>query len=218
MKEIRNSISNSLPPLRIYRDKIEELYSFLNDICEDSVDIQTCGYSLDSIDEITDLPQEQTNSISFTCNHPYLQVILTPVHGEIYCSNADIKAEGIVSRTQQILLKGKVTRPFLPEHKWLSFILGLAFGTPLGLGLLFNNVPVITFGGLLLLGWFVFVIWDYHFKRNSFCTIVFKSRKEAIGFWKRNKDQVVLLLIGAIIGTVITLLVGAIKSLILEKP
>ena len=94
--------------------------------------------------------------------------------------------------------------------------LGLALGSPLGLGVVLKNAPVIAFGGLLLLGWFVFLIWDYHFKTNSFCTVVFKFRKEALGFWKRNKDQAVLMLLSAVIGAVIgggiTLLVTLIKG------
>ena len=214
MKEIRKAISKRLPPLRIYWEEIKELYLFLSGICEGSVVIQTWGYSLDSIDEIMNLTQEQTNSISFICNHPYLRVILTKHYGEIYCDDAGLETEGIVSRIQRILLKGKVTR--LSEHVWLLNMLGLALGTPFLLGVLINNVPVIAFGGLLFLGFLTFLTWDYHLETNSFCTIVFKSRKEALGFWKRNKDQVFVLLIGALIGQGVIWFMGALIGAVIS--
>lgn len=200
MEKIRNSIKKNLPPLRLYLDELREVYEELSKHCEEPVTIQTCGYRLDNLDELGKLPAEQTNELFIHCLNPYLQIRLAPTHGEIYIGDDDIKSEGLASRIEKILLKGKVLYPALPKSNWISFL----FVTPLAFGIFLGNKILIFFGVSILL---VVILWgwlNFEFVTKRYNTIVFKSRKEAPNFWKRNKDEIIMLVVGTLFGVIIT--------------
>ncbi len=204
MQKIRSSISKKLPPLELYEDEIRELYDFLSALCKEPVVTQTCGYRLDSLDEIANLPKKKTNSLSFSCRQPYIEIRLTEVNGDIYIGSGDIEAEGIASRIESILFQGKVSIPFLPDTMWLSFLIYV----PLAAGFFLADRILIIAGVLLIFLFIVWSVWEYRFKTQRYNTIIFSLRKNTPGFWHRNKDQIIMLLIGSVIGALVTLLVS----------
>lgn len=212
MKAIRRCTHRKLPPLRIYEDELRELYSFLTDTCEESISIETCGYELDSIDECRNLPEKQSHEITISCKKPYLQIQLTQHYGEMYCGDANIEAEGIISRAEQILRKGERNHPRLTEKWWWLIPL---FAGLLGMGCASQSVSLIAVGTVLLVLSWVVVVVEY---RLSYNTVVFALRKDAPSFWSRNKDQVLLLFIGAVVGSLFTIVVSLTQSLFTNKP
>lgn len=200
MEKIRNSISKDLPPLRLHLDELREVYEVLSKHCKEPATIQTCGYRLDNLDELGKLPAEQANELYISCLNPYLQIRLARTHGEIYIGDGSIESEGLVSRIEKILLQGKVLYPALPKSNWISLLLGL----PLAFGLFLENKILAISGAIIVL---VVILWgwlNFNFVTKRYNTIVFKSRKEAPNFWKRNKDEIIMLVVGTIIGVVVT--------------
>lgn len=212
MKPVRDSISRSLPPIKIYQDELSELYFFLMETCSEDITIQTCGYELDTIDDVSNLPTGETNEIHFHCDQPYISIDLTPYSASIYCSDTSIEAEGIVSKISQILFKGK--RKLLDMPWWLSILVGI----PIVIGILASNWPLIIFGIILMASGLTIVSWEERLKTKMYSTIVFNTRKESPGFWARNKDKIILLIIGSFIGALFTMFFTFLKSYLQGKP
>jgi len=146
MKKLRNSISADLKPLIIYEDELLEIYSFLKEICDENIIIKTCGYELDTINEIKELPVSKTHEIRFECNQPYLHIELLTHSANIYCGDTGIEAEGVVARAKEVLSKGERKTTGIHNHPWLSFFIGI----PLMIGLFKANWPLAIIGIILI--------------------------------------------------------------------
>ncbi|MFZ2098396.1 MAG: hypothetical protein WAV05_17325 [Anaerolineales bacterium] len=202
MEKISDSIFKTLPHLRLYRDEIEELYQFLIGIADEKVIIETCGYRLSSIDEISQLSKDTTHDIQFSTNKPYIRIRLTAYSGDIYIGKGDVEAEGIASLIENILLKGKTYQPLLHNNPWLSFLPVI----PLIVGIIMRNIFIIILGSVLFIASVVWLSVETHFSVTRYNIIIFHSRKNTLNFWKRNKDQIIMLIVGAVIGIAATVL------------
>lgn len=207
MEKIRDCISKDLPPLRLYRDEVQDLITFLSSHCKESILIETCGYRLESPDEFSQLPVERTNYLFVMSRKPYIQVRLTQTGGDLYIGDGSIESEGLASHIEEILLRGKILYPDILNNRWVTFL--ISFTLPIVI-ILSNNNLIRAIAALALLGFGVWMLWDYYFLTKRFNTIIFKHRKEAPNFLKRKKDEIIILVIGAIIGAIITVLTGLI--------
>lgn len=214
MKEIRQSILRALPPLKLYEDELRDLWSFLSANCEGPITVKVSRFELDDIEEIRELPEEESHWLTITCTAPYLEVRLTPVSGEIYCGDGSLEAEGIVNRITEILERGSVRRLALPDKWWFSALLGV----PLGIGVALKNAEVAAFGLLLLVLFWAIGGYELFWKTRRYTTVIFKRRKESPSFWGRNKDKLYLILIGAIVGSLVTLSMTLLKDFITQNP
>lgn len=186
--------------MRLHLDELHEVYEVLSEYCKEGATIETCGYRISDLNELAKLPVEQTNELYINSTNRYLQISLTQNHGTIRVGSGNIEAEGLVSRIEKILLKGKIRYPALPESTWIPFPTGL----PLLIGLIIRNKILTITGGVIFL---VYILWGLiyiRFTTKRYSTIVFKLRKETPSFWKRNKDQLVMLIVGTIIVGVVT--------------
>jgi len=200
MEKISDSISKDLPPLRLHLDELREVYEVLSKYSKEAATIETCGYRISNLDELGKLPVEQTNELYINSRNPYLQIRLTQTHGKIYVGDGNIESEGLASRIEKILLQGKILYPALPKSNWISFLLGL----PCGLGIILENKILVIVGGIIILVNIIWGLLHFSFVTKRYNTIVFKLRKETPSFWKRNKDELVMLIVGTIIGVVVT--------------
>jgi hypothetical protein len=202
MEKISDTISKELPRLRLYRDEIEELYQFLTGITDEKVIVETCGYRLSSIDEVSKLSNDTAHDLQFSTKSPYIRIRLTAYGGDIYIGKGDVEAEGIASRIENILMKGKTYKPFLYDKPLLFYL----FVIPLLVGLIIRNIFIIILGLFLFIIAVVWIIVEMQYSLKRYNTIIFRSRKDTVNFWKRNKDQIIMLIIGAVIGVVATVL------------
>lgn len=203
MEKIKSSIRKELPPLRLYLDELRQIYDTLSEYGAEEIEIETCGYRITDFDELRKLSVEQSHELTLGCRKPHLEVRLANYGGSIYVSEGGFDVEGLVSRIESILIHGRFWYPSLPRNNWIAFILGI----PFTLGLLLENVVLRIIGSFfimaaLLWGWLVYV---YATRRHS--TVVFKLRRDAPNFWQRNKDDLIKLAIGTIIGIVLTKIV-----------
>lgn len=200
MEKIIDPIRIKLPPLRLYLDQLREVYDVLSIHCDKPIIIQTCGYRITDLDELENLPDEQTNELYISSNIPNLQIKLAQNYGEIYSSESSLEVEGLLSRIEKILLHGKTRYPISPFNNWLPFLFGLS----LCLGIIFRYQNFVIISIIILLVNFLWAILDFNFVNKPVNTIIFKSRKDSPNFWKRNKDDILKLVLGIIIGSFIT--------------
>ena len=214
MKKIQDSITKKLKPIKIYLEELSELHSFLLEISNDNVEIQACGYELENFEELKNLQKDEIHDLKFTCKSPYLSIDFSSNSARVYCGKGDIASEGIVSRIYNILKHSQIKRLNLLDHWWIGFFVGL----PLTVGIVITNIDVVLIGALLILIQFVILAYEYQISVNKYSTLILKSKKEKTSFWKRNKDQVILLLVGAFLGAIITIILNVIKDILMKKP
>jgi hypothetical protein len=202
MERIRDSVSKSLPPLRIYTEELRELTSFLSETCE-TFTIMTCGYRLESIDELSQLPKHLAHDLDIEGTNPRVRVRLTPVGGDIHVYGGDVQCEGIAARIENILRAGRLRMPLLPG--WVPVLSGL----PLLVAAPSRHVPTIALAGIVAFLIVVWTVYDGFLKLRRYNTIIFKARQDCPSFWERKNDEIILLIVGAVVGSLITLLINA---------
>lgn len=84
MKQIRDSISVDLNPLTIYEDELLEIHAFLKKTCSGKITIKSCGYELDTVSEINELPNSKAHDFHFHSEQPYLSIDLSSHSSRIY--------------------------------------------------------------------------------------------------------------------------------------
>jgi hypothetical protein len=146
MEKIRDSVNKELPPLRLYLDDLREVFEVLSKHRAKNIEILTCGYKVTNVDELGKLPEEQTRELYINSSEPYLHIWLTQSTGKIYTGDDSIESEGLASRIEKILLRGKIFYPYLPKNNiWIAFLLGL----PLAAGILLQN-KILAIIGLII--------------------------------------------------------------------
>jgi hypothetical protein len=208
MERIRNSISKELPPLRLYLDDVRELHEFVRESAEE-VTLSAGGYRLENSDELRQLPRSCIHDLQVSAYRPYINVRLTKVSAEVYVGSGDVEAEGIAARLEAILLNARAKVYLLPSYFWP----GLIAAAPFWVGVFLKSLAVSAVGIALLVAWLALLAIDFRFRTMSYCTVIPVVRKDEANFWKRNKDHIVLLVIGAIIGSFVTVLVKAMVGL-----
>jgi len=208
MELIRDSITKELPPLRLYIDEITEVYSLLCSCCKEPIVIETCGYSLKTLEELSHLPKNETNRFHFRCRAPLcgdIDVWIRPCYGQISIQHNSLVAEGIASRIEDILLRGRVFVLFSAEGTWMPIIMGILTSVLIGASIISKN-PFIV----MLLFVFLCIQAREFFLMAHYNTIIFLTRKNSPNFWKRNKDRIIVGCICATGGAITLKIVEAI--------
>lgn len=209
MELIRDSIRKQLPPLRLHIDDIREIYEFITENYE-KVRLSAAGYHLESIDELRELPVSSIHNLEISASNPFIHIMLSESFAQFSIQSGDIQTEGIATRLESILLKSRAKVYFLPIKLWAFFIVSL----PLYAGIVLDHILTFFVGFLIVLMYATIFVIDYRFKFNSYTTVLPIERKEQTSFWKRNKDQIILLVIGVVIGLVIKELFNIIIGLL----
>jgi hypothetical protein len=199
MEKIRDSIHKKLPPLLLYLEEVDEFYQFISGIAKD-VTFEVEGYRLNSPEELKKLPVNHIHNLQINSSRPFIKLDLRPYSAEIFIGNGDVEAEGIASRIENILLSGRAPVYFVPS----GFFSGILASVPLWIGLALKNNLISGLGIAFVTVWATLLSIDYQFRLKQYTTVSPMKRKELPSFWARNKDQIWLLIIGAVIGAVIT--------------
>ena len=207
-KELKKSLAKSLPPLTIYLSDIEEMYSILNEKC-DEVTMEYDKYEIQSINDIASIDLPHTNHFIIRGVRPFVSLECEKNSAYLYASeNTAIylelfhKIEDIVRKRKNLLRKGLQN----------SILSGSFFGLSFSHLILIYNYPKFSIGiTLFILHITMAILWSFfgfidHFQNYSI--IIPKNKTEAPNIFERNKDQLFLLIFGAVIGMALTKLWG----------
>lgn len=213
MRKIDRGHSEKLPPVKLYLDELEEIASLLNESCE-SVYIETGGFQLEELGEITKLKEDVLYDILLWADHSFLRVDLGPDGNRLSIEQDTPRARGLFEHVKAILLRrGRK----LGAIKLLLFAAGGAIAAT-GIALLLVMRPdelekqfaYFSVGGLIFcavgtsigyaLGWLT-----QRFVR--YCVVIPRRHIEAPGFFKRNSDTIIVVLITALISSIATYVV-----------
>lgn len=187
----------------LYIDDLEQIVEVLQELVTD-IEISTDEYTLTDIGELSKSNKEYFTFLKLATRDPYISTDLKPDGIWLYIAKDDTVSRGAFEKIKQILVKRK--RPFA----WLlhnSVIPGLFIGLALGWGLVQGSFVgrLLAISALILgVSWF----WYGHRDRfEKYSLIIRKHRIEAPNFFKRKADEIVLAIIAAIIGSLLTLVV-----------
>lgn len=210
-----------LPPLKLYREDLDNLLSLFKENCQ-NVTFGDEGHNYETLDEM-----ESKNPASLSC---FLVQGFLP-HAEIVIRGSH-KARLNVQRSTLFVVERNnpkadllffSVKDFLLTRKWYSRITMrytlLTVGTVLVIALLFSksllrthdgsdfpyNLAVLCAFGLLVVGAVM------NTKQVSYITLRLRSKSQS--FWERYGDSIVKMVIGAVMGIVGTLVTEWLKHI-----
>ena len=208
MEKIKGPIWKTYPFVRIYSEDIQEIIDILKGVNPKEIKIKTKDYLL-KIDELKNINDEELSYLAIDSYQPYISIEFQSgfvADGvKVYCSEETILMHGVVKKIGDLLRKNKRIFFNIFTKKWLVYII-----LPLGS---FFAKPI---SNLLRIKWYLILIFVFMivvlsiisdsglFKKNI---IVLKSRRSYPNFWKRNKDNIMLVIISNMVTAVITAIV-----------
>jgi hypothetical protein len=214
MKPKTHGKLETIPAVKLYREDLDEILFLFHVYCE-TVTISDANSEYESLDELRQHVGSRVRNIELAGAKPNITLTLMSkgsmlrhlAEGVVLTPEETDKADLLISRAKEFLLKRKrliariLTTPFISIACCAVFGIGLflAWRYPmLGrdlfvLVVLLGVPPILGIGVATLNGAFRYVTLD--------------SRTTASSFWKRNRDQIKMLLIGGVVGSGFTMLV-----------
>jgi len=199
MRKIEKSLNLHLPSVKLFREDIDEIAEILKEKCEKVVFIHG-DYEYDSLDDIVNKIGTKISSFEIQSSRPYVSIKFKRDIWGVFL---------YVSESQDLFYRLK---DFLTsKRKFLSKL----FTFPLGLSLLIFGIitafspnlfslvgiPIGIFSPFFL----ILGIISLLYRLGTFYKITFESKYKRQTFFSRKKDEIILLILGAVIGSIITL-------------
>ncbi|MDD5038394.1 MAG: hypothetical protein PHN78_03660 [Dehalococcoidales bacterium] len=209
MIKLKKPISKELPPVKLYLDDLKAICDTLAQKAKTidiSVDTGIEEYKVEDIEQLKKLETKKIHELSIKCSDPYITIEFKPGWVKIYFGEDSTYNRGILSEIEDILQRRKVFGGRFLTSFWASFLVGgLIGGSFIGM-LVTSKTYVWLFLALELISILLMTfLWKFTF--SGYSTIVLSESKEEISFWKRNRDQILVALIAATVGSLVTVLV-----------
>jgi hypothetical protein len=205
MKKRNQSYSEKLKPVVLYFDDLERIIEILNEISDD-VKISTKEYQFENIEEVKKIEGETINSLSFDTHRPGLSLTLEPGGIFLHVFSETPALRGIFEILKQLLHNRR--RKFAWLYNDLSMVFGgvLIGGSTWFLfpGISKKNPYLISAGCACIILGVIYWWWSWQVYFRRYSTIFLKRRAELPSFWKDKRDQIILAIISAVIGSLIT--------------
>jgi hypothetical protein len=198
MKKLDKPLSKEYPPLKLYLEDVEEIERILSD-GSSTVSVETDDYTFPSVKEFAEsYRQKRIHTLHIKGSNPYVTIDFDRVSSRIYVSSSSTDGSGIFYLLDQVL-----RRRILPGHWLYSFkllmTLNILIPVASTLGLT-GPLPVTVTLSSLLLFW-MFRAAYVRLKRHSLVVVSDKLSRQ--GFLRRNKDNLAIVIISALLGAVL---------------
>jgi len=203
MKKVPQSHGEQLKPVKIYFDDLKEIIDILKTTCK-QIKIQTEEYLLDDLNELSALKKEILHSLTITGLNPYICLDMTPYRISLYINEDSPESRGLFEKIKEILVRRRRRLASLLHNPILQGI-----SLPITIWGLYNALkmksPFLIFltgvSFLLCIFWWIYGNKD---RTQRYTIIIPKYRIESPGFLKRNKDSIIVGIISALTGALIT--------------
>jgi hypothetical protein len=220
MQKKNSSYFEKFMPVTLYLDDLEEIIGYLKNVA-DNIFIETDEYEYKSLDELLSNTDCETIYDLELASGDQKVNILTKITLNLetnrillYRSDNEERLRGGFEKIKDVLKER--------ERTYLRYLLipWSVNATLIGLGLFVMKFwfylppfvsPIAIF--IMLVGC-IGLVWYLVREKNKYSIIVLKRRSNQISFWKRYKDQIWLLVIGAIVGSVVTIITTYVSNLL----
>lgn len=197
----------------LYVDDLVEIeHILINELKVEKLTITFNEYESETVADIP-IDTDSINEITFSTNKPYVHIKIGGYDPRIWSSTSSILIIGTMSKIAGIIKKREkklITRIYkistntsLMLASASSMLLAYRSQSIEGIGDYGSNVRNMNFI-LLTVFLIAFVLWIYLIKNPIKSNIYFTSKKQKPGFWKKNKDQIIVNLLVALFTFVIT--------------
>ena len=214
MKKITGqSKGNYFCSVNLYRDDLEKIIDFLSEV-SDRVEISDNNYTYDSIDELLDQRGVKPKMISISSYSPFVSIDLKPHSVWLYCCDSEKDSLYAYDRIEEILKKRRLflSRIFSPAVGIFFFSILLILMIFVPTDLVKTWLP--NFWSRLSLVALLFGIPSLSFflKNGAFSSVVLLRSYEQKNFFIRQKDDLIKIIVGAVLGALLTLFMLYIKG------
>ena len=207
MKKIAKPISKKYFPLKLYYENLTEIESVLK---EEKVEykIATNEFEYDTVDELYE--KEKGNilfDIEIKTYSPYISIELNKQWTRCYIASSDTHNIGIFHKINNILTKTQLGFPWLYSYYtvWISIVILWTFN------FLYDGDKIVSVIFNLFLFYYVSKVTYIRMFRSSI--IIMEKLTEQTSFLKRNKDNLIIVIISALVGAIF----GIIGTIITKK-
>lgn len=191
----------SFPRTTLFIEELREIEAIFRKECDRLV-LTTPGTEWESVDDLEQLNGKVVELLTFQGHDPYVRLEFRRFACEMWLSDRrETKQRGIES-----LVRGVLTRRATSLTPWRLMLMG---AVPLALGVVGALTLPKPWGSVALMAgsvaWLALTYASYRLNRRNFSTIDPVAAASRIGFWRRNRDQLLVGGIGALVGAVVTL-------------
>ena len=205
MKKIKSiSKGRHFPSITIYKDDLQKILEILNEVCE-RVKISDEEYEYESLEELEHTKGLKPKQISITGISPYVSLDLKQNSIWLYRSDSDQKSVYIYKQIEEILLSKKnlISTLFNKSGGIIScVILFILFFMPVAT--LKDWFPNLLSRLSLLIIVILIPIISILARNGNFSLITLRKSHEEKNFFYRNKDDIAKIVIGAVVGSILT--------------
>lgn len=219
MKQVSHSRHCWVTSASLYREDIQSIVDLLRRTCKD-VTIESGGFTFESLNELERERGQDLNSLKLSGDAPYISVYFDRRPLEflgtfLYASDGDASSLATFLQIHELLQK---------RRRFLSYILHPSLAVVLSVVLLLvllivpaelvkTWLPSRLERVLILLPLFGAAVLSFLLRAGVFYRLTLKRAHEHRGFFRRKSDDIFLLVVGAIVGGVITWLLTYLTSL-----
>ena len=200
MEKVTRSFYEKLPRTILYVDDIAGIVDILSTASE-SVKIVTPDYRFDRAEELLELAsiigKKEIYDLDIISSKPYVKISLRQWTSEAYLGEDSLVLRGVLDKIRSILKSRQRRFAWLALQLFPGLLAGVGIILLLGLSLLSVGIPVMACGIL-------YYIWAYRIERYRYCIIRLKNKSAESSFVERNRDEIIVAAITAILSAAAT--------------
>ena len=201
MERVTTKRFDDFPATTLYIDDFSEIIDTLFEACK-RIEIKVGEYKITDKAELQALaekfPDGRFSDVRIEAYDPYISFDFRSFAVSAYVSHDSIELRGVISKVRDIVARGKKKRPSLPIST-LSYIT-----VAVGVWQLLSKEYFL--GAVLLLLSLAVIPLAVRFDMKNNVVIHSKRRGEVTSFLQRKRDDILISLISAILGGVVTYL------------
>jgi len=205
MKKEKRGFRQIFKMPHLFREDLEAIENILKDLSPEKYRLETGDAEYNIIEEVKE--NIRITDLSFHTYNPYIYLNFGESGSYIYTDSDSLEVLGAIKKIADIISRRE--RKFLWYMVRLAPLLLVIFAPLLTLLILLREEGINISNVFLIFVAISLGLWPvvaYYIGFNRFSIVEFVYKKDRVNFFIRNKDQLLLIIIGTIIGSLITLL------------
>jgi len=206
MKEIIGSYTIEAKPVLLYLEDLLEVTKIIQSSNPKSLIINSDRWSIDNFTELESIKCKPLNDLTIESYCPSVTLRLHSSYAEVYISENNPVSRGIAEKIAELLRMRRQPLWWLTSGFVASALSGGAIGSITWVLIVPKQFRLI-FCILMATLWCIFETASRH-RLKRYSIIIFKRRPDQTNFFSRKKDEILLLIIGAVVGGLVTWLLN----------
>jgi len=196
LKKLNKHLGEHLKPVKLFYDDIEEIYEILK-AANNEVKIEADNYEIESLDEILTIKKPFFTNLQISIRNPYVSINFKNNEIWLYASEDTAIQRGLYEKLKLLINKKKrLFAPLLQNSIFSGLYLGTSFWWFL--------TKEFTMGLIIIITGLLWMYLGYKSQFQHFSIIVPEYSNNKPNFFIRNKDNIILAVISALLGGIIT--------------